>query len=70
MAGRPVLRATRAEKRERTRAELIEVAYRRFRAQGFRRTSLEEIADLAGYTKGAVYSNFPGGKDELFLALI
>lgn len=34
---------------------------------GFPGASLDEIAEEAGYTKGAVYSNFDG-KDDLFLA--
>ena len=40
-----------------------------FLRRGFHGASLDEIADEAGYTKGAVYSNF-AGKDDLFLALL
>ncbi len=41
-----------------------------FERHGFHRASLDQIADEAGYTKGAVYSHFPGGKDALFLAVL
>ena len=61
-------RFTRAEKRERTREELISAADSLFTGQGFHATSVDEIALEAGYTKGAVYSNF-ASKDELFLAV-
>ena len=37
--------------------------------RGFHGASLDEIAEAAGYTKGAVYSNFTG-KDDLYLALL
>ena len=40
-----------------------------FLRRGFHGASLDEIAAEAGYTKGAVYSNFRG-KDDLFLALL
>ncbi len=38
-----------------------------FLRRGFHGASLDEIAEEAGYTKGAVYSNF-AGKDDLYLA--
>jgi AcrR family transcriptional regulator len=62
-------RLTRVERTERIKAELVAVAGRVFLRHGFHRASLEEIAAEAGYTKGAVYSNFEG-KDELFLAVL
>jgi AcrR family transcriptional regulator len=40
-----------------------------FARRGFRGASIEEVAEQAGYTKGAVYSNFRS-KDELFLAVL
>jgi len=61
-------RLTRAEKRERTREELISAAERLFTEQGFHATSVDEIAFEAGYTKGAVYSNFES-KEDLFFAV-
>ena len=61
-------RLTRAEKRERTREELISAAESLFTGQGFHATSVDEIAFEAGYTKGAVYSNFES-KEDLFFAV-
>jgi AcrR family transcriptional regulator len=40
-----------------------------FLHRGFHAASLDEIAEEAGYTKGAVYSNF-ASKDDLFLAVL
>jgi AcrR family transcriptional regulator len=40
-----------------------------FAERGFAGASLDQVAAAAGFTKGAVYSNF-GSKDELFLALM
>jgi AcrR family transcriptional regulator len=61
-------RLTRVEKRERTREELISAAEGLFTGQGFHATSVDEIAFEAGYTKGAVYSNFEA-KEDLFFAV-
>jgi AcrR family transcriptional regulator len=60
-------RLLRAERKERTKSELVEAARTVFLRRGFHAASLDEIAEEAGYTKGAVYSNFDG-KDALFLA--
>ena len=62
-------RLTQAERKERTRGELVAAAREVFLERGFHGSSLDEIADRAGYSKGAVYFNF-GGKDELFLAVL
>lgn len=61
-------RLTRIERRERTREDLILAAERRFTEQGFHATSVDEVALEAGYTKGAVYSNFES-KEDLFFAV-
>jgi AcrR family transcriptional regulator len=61
-------RLSRAERRERTREELIAAAEDLFVARGFHATSVDEIALAAGYTKGAVYSNFES-KEDLFFAV-
>lgn len=62
------MRLTREERRRRTRTELLAAARRVFLARGFHGASLEEISRVAGYTKGAVQSNWES-KDELFLAV-
>lgn len=61
-------RITREESRSVTRARLLEAAGEVFAEKGFYGAAVEEIADRAGYTRGAFYSNF-AGKDDLFLAL-
>jgi AcrR family transcriptional regulator len=61
-------RETRAEKQARTRAELLTTAAAVFAQRGYDGASVEEIAERAGYSHGAVYSNF-AGKADLFLAV-
>lgn len=51
-------RLTRAESQERTRALVVEAGIRLFLRDGFGVTSLEQVAEEAGFTRGAVYSNF------------
>jgi AcrR family transcriptional regulator len=62
-------RLSREEKKARTRAQLIDAAASVFARRGFAAASLDEVADEAGLTKGAVYSNFDS-KEELFQAVI
>jgi AcrR family transcriptional regulator len=62
------VRLTRQERREQTREQLTDAAERRFKNDGFHATSLDAIAEEAGYTKGAVYSNF-ASKEALFFAV-
>jgi AcrR family transcriptional regulator len=62
-------RLTRAQTKARTRARLLEAAARVFADKGFGRGSVEEIAESAGYSTGALYANF-GSKDELFIELL
>ena len=64
----PSARPTRAERSAQTRSELLAAAERRFFVHGYHGTTLDDIADEAGYTKGAVYSTFKS-KAGLFLAL-
>jgi AcrR family transcriptional regulator len=65
----PRKRLTREESKARTRDELLRAASRLFLRNGFVDTSLSDIADEAGLTKGAVYSNFDS-KEDLFLAIL
>lgn len=62
-------RLTRAQSKERTREELLDAAAQVFARKGFGGASVEEIAEAAGYTTGALYSNFDS-KDQLFLELM
>ena len=61
-------RLTRAQRSAQTRSELLAAAERLFLSRGYHATTLDDIADEAGYTKGAVYSAF-GSKAGLFLDL-
>jgi AcrR family transcriptional regulator len=59
---------SRKETQERTRERLLEAAAKVFARRGYHRATVDEIASEAGFTIGALYSNF-AGKEELFLAL-
>jgi AcrR family transcriptional regulator len=59
---------SRAEQQQHTRDAILAAADRLFVEEGFHATSVDQIANAAGYTKGAVYSNF-AAKEELFFAV-
>lgn len=65
----PVEKLTRERRRQQTRDVLIAAATEVFAQRGFEGASLEEIAETAGFTRGAIYKNF-GSKEELFFAVI
>ncbi|MDT5336575.1 MAG: hypothetical protein QOD90_2080 [Mycobacterium sp.] len=61
---------TRERRAERTRTLLIDAAEDEFARKGFDAASLEDIADSAGYTRGAIYSHFGAkAKEDLFFAV-
>jgi AcrR family transcriptional regulator len=60
-------RLTRAERRAQTRQQLVEAAARVFAHKGYAGASVDDVAEEAGFTVGALYSNF-SGKQELFMA--
>jgi AcrR family transcriptional regulator len=62
-------RMTQAERREETREQVLAAAARVFAKRGFHATSLDAIAEEAGFSRGAVYYNF-ADKEELFLELL
>ena len=62
-------RMSRAESQAQTRETLVRTATRAFLRDGYRATSLEQVADEAGFSTGAVYSNFRN-KNELCLAVL
>jgi len=61
-------RKPKGDKRDRTRAALLEAARALIREKGYDRATLEEVASRAGMTTGAIYGNFKN-RDELFVAL-
>ena len=70
MAGTPSgTRLTREQSRANTRARLLAAARSVFARGGFHGASVEEIASEAGFSTGALYSNFEG-KEDLFLVLM
>lgn len=61
-------RQPKGDKRDRTRARLLEAARTLIREKGYEHTTLEDIAEKAEMTTGAIYGNFKN-RDELFIAL-
>jgi AcrR family transcriptional regulator len=62
-------RLTREQSKANTRERLLAAARSAFAENGFHGASVEEIATRAGFSTGALYSNF-GGKEDLFLVLM
>ena len=60
---------TREQSRANTRERLLRAARSVFARSGFHGASVEEIASEAGFSTGALYSNF-SGKEDLFLVLM
>jgi AcrR family transcriptional regulator len=61
-------RRPKGDKRERTRAKLLEAARQLVREKGYANTTLQDVASRAGMTSGAIYGNFKN-RDELFVSL-
>ena len=61
-------RRPKGDKRQRTRARLLEAARELIREKGYARTTLQDVASRAGMTSGAIYGNFKN-RDELFVSL-
>jgi TetR/AcrR family transcriptional repressor of lmrAB and yxaGH operons len=55
---------------DRTRARLVAAAADRFASHGFSRVSLEEVSTAAGVHRTTLHRHFPGGRDELVLAVL
>jgi AcrR family transcriptional regulator len=64
-----VEKLTPARRREQTRNALLDAAAAVFSRRGFNGASLDEIAETAGFTRGAIYKHFDG-KEDLFFALM
>ncbi|HEV2974724.1 MAG TPA: TetR/AcrR family transcriptional regulator [Solirubrobacteraceae bacterium] len=71
MSGIPTAQArlTREQSKANTRERLLAAARGAFASSGFHGASVEEIATRAGFSTGALYSNFDG-KEDLFLELM
>jgi AcrR family transcriptional regulator len=62
-------RPTRTQKREANRDQILRAARDVFGARGYHGATIEDIAEKAGLSNGAIYYNFQN-KEELFLALL
>ena len=60
---------SRREKQQRTRKSLLMAAAKLFCKRGLEGASIDDVAQEAGYTKGAFYANFKN-KEELFLVML
>src|SRR5436309_10047946 len=69
MDGMSVIPLTPDRRRQLTRDALIDAAADLFARRGFHAASLDDIAAAAGFTKGAIYSNF-GSKEDLLLGVV
>ena len=65
----PIEPLTAERRRQQTREYLLHAAAQVFAERGFHEATIDEVASAAGFTKGAVYSNFKN-KEDLFLALL
>lgn len=63
------MKLTQGEKSERSRGLILEAALHLFSEQGYRSTSIREIAEAAGLSTGNLYHHF-ADKDELFRTLL
>jgi AcrR family transcriptional regulator len=64
-----IARMTREQSKANTRDRLLAAARSAFASSGFHGASVDEIASRAGFSTGALYSNFDG-KEDLFLVLM
>ncbi|MFI5880286.1 TetR/AcrR family transcriptional regulator [Streptomyces sp. NPDC051554] len=64
-----MVRLTRAQQQERTRAAVLTAAKAEFTERGYATAKVDRIAERAELTRGAVYSNFPS-KRALYLAVL
>ena len=62
-------RLTREDSRDQTTQRLLDAAQKLIAKKGLSATSVEDIAEAAGYTRGAFYSNF-SSKGDLFIELL
>jgi len=58
-----------ATKGERTRATIVEAAYRLFLRNGYHGTSMRDIAEAAGIALGGIYNHF-GTKEDIYVVMV
>ncbi|MGQ0431601.1 MAG: TetR/AcrR family transcriptional regulator [Microthrixaceae bacterium] len=62
-------RISRAQSKAATRSKLLQSAAKVFEQQGFNAAAVEDIAERAGFTRGAFYANFTDKADALLTLL-
>lgn len=62
-------RMTPSRRREQTRLALLDAGASTFAARGYHGASLDDVAEVAGFTKGAIYDHF-GSKEDFFFAVV
>ena len=62
-------KGARARRKAERPGEILEAAFEEFAQRGFAATRLEDIAERAGVTRGAVYFYFEN-KEEVFVAMV
>ncbi len=65
-----VLHHLGADDRSSTRVRLVDAALRCVERTGVAKTTVDDIAREAGFSRATLYRTFPGGKDEVFGAVI
>ncbi len=65
----PLVNDAPSGKRARTRLKLIDAAAAIVGEKGFHATTLEEVAERVGMSRGAIYGNFKN-REDLFLAVV
>ena len=56
-------------RKEQNRLEILDAAEQVFARQGFHTTTMEEVADECGWSKGTLYLHFKS-KEDLFFSVI
>ena len=65
----PVLKKTQVERSEKSRQQILDASLKLFSHRGYGATSVRDIAEEAGLSKGNVYHHFPD-KETIFRALL
>ncbi len=65
-----VVRHLGADDRSSTRVRIVDGALRCLARQGMAKTTVDDIAREAGFSRATVYRTFPGGKDDILAAVV
>jgi AcrR family transcriptional regulator len=65
-----VLRHLGADDRSSTRVRMVDAALACLARQGLAKTTVDDIAREAGFSRATLYRTFPGGKDDVIAAVV